>query len=109
MSNEVIKPSDNSLALVVKYTGNRMYIKFSGSFLKQDKISFNHRKTPNIYIVCNLKSNLIKLSKNSDTDKYEYASYGTGFDSKGTFSHPSGTTGANVVIFGADMNSSVIL
>ena len=49
----------------------------------------------------------IKLTKNSDIGKYEYPGYGIGFDSKGTFSHPSGTTSVNVVIFGADMSSSV--
>ena len=49
----------------------------------------------------------MKLTKNSDINKYEYAGYGAGFDSKGTFSHPSKTTDVNVVIFGADMNSSV--
>ena len=35
-----------------------MYVKFSGSSLKQDKIAFNHGKTVNIYIVFDLKSNL---------------------------------------------------
>ena len=49
----------------------------------------------------------VKLTKNSDIDKYEYAGYGIGFDSKGTFSRSSGTTGVNLVIFGADMSSSV--
>ena len=39
--------------------------------------------------------------KNSDIDKYEYACCGIGFDSKGTFSHASETTGQNVIIFGA--------
>ena len=52
----------------------------------------------NINIVYDLKSNLknfdptlenglfgaIKLTKNADIDKYEYAEYGTGIDSKGT-------------------------
>ena len=96
-----------------------MYVKFSRSGLKQDKITFNHRKTVNIYIVYDLKSNLnnfdptlkncvfgaIKLTKNSNIDKYEYAGYGIGFDSKGTFSDPSGRTGVNVIIFGADLSS----
>ena len=49
----------------------------------------------------------IKLTGNSDIDKYEYAGCGIGFDLKRTFSHPSAGTGANVVIFGADMSSSV--
>ena len=41
----------------------------------------------------------IKLTKNNDIEKYGYAEYGIGFDSKETFSHPSGGTGVNVVIF----------
>ena len=49
----------------------------------------------------------VKLTKNSDIDKYECSGYGIGFDSKRTFSHRSGATGVNVVIFGADMSSSV--
>ena len=49
----------------------------------------------------------IKLTKNNDIDKYECAGYGIGFDSKGIFSHRLGETGVNVVIFGADMSSSV--
>ena len=48
----------------------------------------------------------IELTKNSDIDKYEYVGYGIGFDSKGTFSRPSGGTGVNVIVFGADMSSS---
>ena len=45
------------------------------------------------------------MTKNSEIDKYEYAGYEIGFDSKGTFSHPSGGTGVNVVVFVADMSS----
>ena len=33
--------------------------------------------------------------------------FGFGFDSKGTFSHPSGGVGRNVLTFGVDMSSSV--
>ena len=32
---------------------------------------------------------VVKLTKNANTDKYEYAGYGTGFDRKGTFSYPT--------------------
>ena len=42
LSNEIIKPPDNTLALTVKYSGKRIYVKFNGSCLKQDKITFNH-------------------------------------------------------------------
>ena len=48
----------------------------------------------------------VKLTKNSDIDKYRYSGYGIGFDRKGFFSHPSGGTGRNVIIFGVDMSSS---
>ena len=73
----------------------------------------------NIYIDCDLKSNLnnfdrtlknclfgaVKLTKNSDIDKYKYSGHGIGFDSKGTFSHLSGGIGQNIVIFGAERSS----
>ena len=32
---------------------------------------------------------------------------GIGFNSKGSFTHPSGGYGKNVIIFGCDMNNSV--
>ena len=74
----------------------------------------------NIYIVYDLDSNInnfeptlenclfgaIKITKNSDIDKYKYSGYGIGFDSKGTFSHPNGSFGNNAIVFGADMSSS---
>ena len=39
-------------------------------------------------------------------DKYRYSGYGIGFDWKGSFSFPCGGFGQNVIILGADMNSS---
>ena len=49
----------------------------------------------------------VKLVKNADIDKYKYSGYGIGFDIKGTFSVPTSGFGKNVIIFGADMSSSV--
>ena len=49
----------------------------------------------------------VKLTKNNDIDKYRYSGYETGFDSRETFSHPSCSFAQNIIIFGADMNSSV--
>ena len=46
-------------------------------------------------------------SRNADIDKYKYSGYGIGFDLRGTFTHPSGGFGNNVIVFGADMSSSV--
>ena len=40
-----------------------------------------------------------------DIDRY--SGYGIGFDRRGSFSFPGGGFGQNVIIFGADMNSSI--
>ena len=48
---------------------------------------------------------VVKLTKNAIIDKYKYFGYGTGFD-KGFYSHPSGGTGRNIIIFGVDVSSS---
>ena len=37
-------------------------------------------------------------------NKYRYSGYGIGFDSKETFSHPTGNFDNNSIIFGADMS-----
>ena len=49
----------------------------------------------------------VELTKNSDIDKCKYSEYGIGFDAKGNFLFPNGSFAQNVVIFGADMSSSV--
>ena len=102
LSNEVMKPfttSNSSLSPTLEYAGKRMYVKFNGSFLKQDKTKFNHGKIVKIYIVYDIYSNLnnfdptlekfffdrVKITKNSDIDKYKYSGYGIVFDSKGLF------------------------
>ena len=47
------------------------------------------------------------LTKNADINKYRYSGYGIGFDRRGSFSFPGGRFGQNVIIFGADMSSSI--
>ena len=49
----------------------------------------------------------VALTKNADIDNYKYSGYGIGFDRRGSFSFPSGGFGQNVMVFGADMNSSI--
>ena len=49
----------------------------------------------------------VALTKNADIDNYKYSGYGIGFDRRSSFSFPSGGFGQNVIIFGADMNSSI--
>ena len=106
LSDESIKPpttSDNSLSPLIDYFGNKIRLKFKGDCLKQDKVTYTHRKTVNIYIVYELgasssfnddptlKNSLfgtVKLTKNADIDKYQYSGYGIGFDRKSSFSFP---------------------
>ena len=57
LSAESIKPpttSDNSLTPALSYYGTKTRVKFTGSCLKQPKISYNHGKVVNIYIVYEL-------------------------------------------------------
>ena len=49
----------------------------------------------------------VKLTQNSDPDKYKYSSYGIGFDSHSRFSFTDGSMGKNVIMFGTDISSSV--
>ena len=99
-----------------------MRVKFTGSCLKQDKVTFNYKKVVNIHIVYELNKiaaignnfptlqnvlfGAVKLTKNADIDKYRYSGYGIGFDRRSSFSFPGGGFGQNVLIFGVDMSSS---
>ena len=49
----------------------------------------------------------VKLTKNAGPDKYKYSSYSIGLDSRSEFSLTDGRMGRNVIIFRADMSSSV--
>ena len=57
LSDEIIKPpatSDNSLTPLIDYYGSKTRVKFTGSCLKQPKISYTHGTIVNIYIVYEL-------------------------------------------------------
>ena len=65
MSDETIKPPttrNNSLAPTLSYHGAKTRVKFTGSCLKQDKITHTHGKTVKIYTVYELTAS----SSNSD-------------------------------------------
>ena len=100
--------------------GTKSGVEFKGDCLKQDKISFDHGKIVNIYIVYETNKNAnissyptlesclfgaAKLTKHVGIDQYKYSGYGIGFDRKGFFSLGS-EIGRNVIIFGVDMSSS---
>ena len=125
LSAESIKPptaSDNSLTPALDYYGTKTRVKFTASCLQQRKVSYTHGTIVNIYIVYELgassshsddptrKNSLfgaVRLTKNADIDKYQYSGYGIGFDRESSFSFPGSGFGQNVIIFGAEMSSSV--
>ena len=98
-------------------------INFNGHCLIKNNISLP-KKAINLYISYTLAPQLknfntnftlnnylflsVKLTKNSDLDKYEYTGYGIGFDPRGEYSLPDGrVVDKNVIIFDVDMSSSV--
>ena len=128
MSEESIKnitKSDSNFAptFVDHYLVQDM--NFNGQCLIKNNISIP-KKVINLYISYTLGQQLrnlntgftlanclfgsVKLTKNFDLDKYEYTGYvgcGIGFDSRSEFLFTDGSYGKNVIIFGADMSSSV--
>ena len=103
LSAENIKPpttSDNSLTPALNYYGTKTRVKFTGSCLKQPKISYTHGKVVNIDIAYELGASsshnndptlrhwlfdAVILTKNADINKYGYSGYGIGFDTRSSF------------------------
>ena len=56
--------------------------------------------------MANTSFGAVKLTKNTDVDKYKYFGYGIEFDGHRYYSHPSGGTGKSLIIFEVDMSSS---
>ena len=115
-SNYIITPS-------LDYLGAKIRLKFNGSCLREDKITYTHGKIVNIYIVYEISRNYnisdypslenclfgaVSLTKYTDIVQYKYYRYGIGFDRKGHFPFGNGV-GRNIIIFGADKSSSVHL
>ena len=112
---ESIKPSttsDNSLNPELSYIDYNIRVKFTGSCLKQSKITYTHKKLVNIYIVYELGASsshiddptfknclfvAVTLTENADIDKYGYSGYGIGFHRRESFSFPGGGYGQNVL------------
>ena len=106
----------------LSYYDTKVRVQFTRSYLKQPNFMFTHKKVVNIYIVYELGASsshindpalknclfgVVTLTKNADIGKYKYSGYGIGFDRRSSFSFPSGRFGQNVLIFGADMSSSI--
>ena len=93
--------SNNSLAPALNHISTKLRIKFDGSCLKQEKVTFTHKKVVNIYIAheinlcsCNVVKDFplgnslfgaVKLTKYADSDKYKHSGYGAGFELIGAY------------------------
>ena len=53
-----IKTSNHSITPNLDYYGTKRRVEFNGSCLKQDKITFNHGKVVNIYIVYEINKSI---------------------------------------------------
>ena len=94
---------------------SKIRVRFTGSWLKQDKVTFNPRSVVDLFIVYKLDAwsrdlktdftlkiclfGAIKLTKNADPDKCYYSGCGIGFDSRLLFSYAGFDWCKNVVIF----------
>ena len=81
----------------MSYSGTKTKLKFPGSYLKQDQISYTHGKVVNVYepgasdsndnnpILKNCLFGAVTLTKNADLDKYGYSGYGIRCDRRSSF------------------------
>ena len=112
----------NHLQPELNYYGSKTRVKFTKSCLKQSDHIYTHEKVVNIYNVYELAAyssndsdptlkncllGAVTLTENADIKKYKYSGYGIGFDRRSGFSFTGGGFGQNVLIFGADMSTSI--
>ena len=124
MSDESIKPPTTSNKILnpsLDFVGTKARVKFNGDCLKQEKITFNHGKIVNIYIVYEIERSVnissyptlenclfgaVKLTKHVDIDLYKYSGFSIRFERK-RFFNVDDKIGRHVIIFGIDMSSSL--
>ena len=95
--------SDYSLNPQLNYLGTKIRVEFKGGC---SEVTNNNNNNSNYPTLKKCLFGAVSLTKNADIDKYKYFGYGIGFDGHGSYSHPSGGDGRNVIIFGVDMSSS---
>ena len=121
-----IKTPNYSITPNLSYYDPKTKVKFDRSCLKQDKVTFNHGKVVNIYIVYKIiilpniskySSNndypalgkmlfgAVSLTGNADINRYKHFGNGIGLDRRWGFSLESDGDGQNIIIFEVDMRS----
>ena len=111
------KTPNHSITPNLDYYGTKTRVEFNGSCLKQDSVTFNHKKVVNIVSEISKSINIsdyqtlenclfgaVSLTKNADVDRYRYSGYGIVFDRHGRFSFSGTGLARNVMIFGVDMS-----
>ena len=116
-----ITTSKYSITPELSHCGTKARVKLSGTCLRQDKATYNHRIIVNIYIFYEINKNYnissypnlenclfgaVSLTKHLDIDQYKCSRYCTGCNKKEKFSFDNGFD-RNGIILGADMSSSV--
>ena len=104
---------DHHLLIGMSFNGHcliKNYISFPKKVIDlyiSDTLGPQLRNLSTYFIQCNCLFGSVKLAKNANPDKYTYADYGIGFDFCLEFSTPDRTFGKNIIVFGADLSSSV--
>ena len=101
--------------------GNKIWVKITGSCLKQDESTYAYKTIVNISIVCEINKNhnlssyptlkhcffeAVKRTKNFDISEYRHSRYGILFERRETFSIGKGFCRSRMV-FAVDMSYSV--
>ena len=91
LTKELILLLHLAIKLQLSYYGTKTRVKFNGSCLKQDSVTFNDGKVLNNYIVYEINKSMnisdyqilenclfgaVRLTKNADLGKYKYSEYG---------------------------------
>ena len=119
MSKETLAPrhtGNKSLSPKLLLTdSSKTGLEFIESSLKQEyKTPFTPNNVVNLFVIYELNRWLkdclfgnVKITKNTDPDKYSYSGYEIGSNSCSIFSIPNIHCGKNAIIFGVDVSSSV--
>ena len=110
--NNSVKASNHSITPNLSYYETKTRAELNESYLKHDKITFNHGKIVNIYIVYEISKNInfrdyptlenvlfraVSLTKNANINNYKYYGYGIGFNRHRSFSFPGTGLGRNEI------------
>ena len=98
--------SEESIENITKFVSN-FALTFVDHQLLPDMTGPQLRNLDAGFTLSNCLFGSVKLTKNANLDKYKYACYGIGLDSRSEFLITDGSYGKNLTSFAAEMSSSV--